>query len=99
MPNDCEVAILEMGMNNFGEISFLSKLAKPDIAIITNIGESHIEQLGSREGISKAKLEIIDGLREDGILIVDGDEPLLNSVIQLIKKVNVAMMIKMTSKF
>ncbi|MFN7250941.1 MAG: UDP-N-acetylmuramoyl-tripeptide--D-alanyl-D-alanine ligase [Anaerobacillus sp.] len=77
MPNDCEVAILEMGMNNFGEISFLSKIAEPDIAIITNIGESHIEQLGSRAGISKAKLEIIDGLREDGILIIDGDEPLL----------------------
>ncbi len=79
MPNDCEVAILEMGMNNFGEISFLSNLAKPDIAIITNIGESHIEQLGSREGISKAKLEIVDGLKKDGILIVDGDEPLLKA--------------------
>ena len=78
MPNDCEVAILEMGMNHFGEISFLSKLAEPDLAIITNIGESHIEQLGSREGISKAKLEIVHGLREDGILIIDGDEPLLN---------------------
>ncbi len=77
MPNNCEVAILEMGMNHFGEISFLSKLAKPDIAIITNIGESHIEQLGSREGIAKAKLEIMDGLKDDGILVIDGDEPLL----------------------
>lgn len=77
MPNNCEVLILEMGMSNFGEISFLSKLAEPDVAIITNIGESHIEQLGSREGISKAKLEIVDGLREKGILIIDGDEPLL----------------------
>ncbi|WNF35554.1 UDP-N-acetylmuramoyl-tripeptide--D-alanyl-D-alanine ligase [Bacillaceae bacterium IKA-2] len=77
MPEDCEVAILEMGMNNFGEISFLSRLAQPDIAIITNIGESHIEQLGSREGIAKAKLEIIDGLKTSGVLIIDGDEPLL----------------------
>lgn len=82
MPNDSEIAILEMGMNNFGEISFLSKLAKPDIAIITNIGESHIEQLGSREGIAKAKLEITDGLKENGILIIDGDEALLNIVDQ-----------------
>lgn len=80
MPNDCEVAILEMGMNHFGEISFLSKLAKPKLAVITNIGESHIEQLGSREGITKAKLEIIDGLQEDGILIIDGDEPLLTCI-------------------
>ncbi|OIJ09804.1 UDP-N-acetylmuramoylalanyl-D-glutamate--2,6-diaminopimelate ligase [Anaerobacillus arseniciselenatis] len=79
MPINCEVAILEMGMNNFGEISFLSKLAKPDIAIITNIGESHIEQLGSRKGIAKAKLEIVDGLKTDGVLIIDGDEPLLHT--------------------
>lgn len=77
MPEECEVAILEMGMSNFGEISFLSRLAQPDIAIITNIGESHIEQLGSREGIAKAKLEVIDGLKTNGVLIVDGDEPLL----------------------
>jgi UDP-N-acetylmuramoyl-tripeptide--D-alanyl-D-alanine ligase len=77
MPNDCQVVILEMGMNNFGEIVFLSLLAQPDIAIITNIGESHIEQLGSREGITKAKLEILDGLKSNGVLIIDGDEPLL----------------------
>lgn len=77
MPEDCEVAILEMGMSNFGEISFLSMLAQPDIAIITNIGESHIEQLGTREGIAKAKLEITDGLKTAGVLIIDGDEPLL----------------------
>lgn len=78
MPNDCEVLILEMGMSNYGEISFLSHLAEPDYAVITNIGESHIEQLGSREGIAKAKFEIVDGLKEDGVVIIDGDEPLLN---------------------
>lgn len=78
MPSNCEVLILEMGMSNYGEISFLSKLAEPDIAIITNIGESHIEQLGSREGIAKAKKEIADGLVDDGLLVVDGDEPLLS---------------------
>ncbi|MGG1575778.1 UDP-N-acetylmuramoyl-tripeptide--D-alanyl-D-alanine ligase [Fictibacillus sp. NRS-1165] len=77
MENDTEVIILEMGMSNFGEISLLSKLSEPDLAIVTNIGESHIEYLGSREGIAKAKLEIKDGLKESGLLIVDGDEPLL----------------------
>lgn len=77
MPADCEVLILEMGMNHFHEISLLSKIAEPDFAIVTNIGESHIEQLGSREGIAKAKMEIVDGLRPGGKIIVDGDEPLL----------------------
>lgn len=78
MDNDTEVVILEMGMSNFGEISLLSKLSEPDLAIVTNIGESHIEYLGSREGIAKAKLEIKDGLKESGLLILDGDEPLLS---------------------
>lgn len=79
MPNDTEVLVLEMGMNHFGEIELLSQIAKPDYAIITNIGESHIEYLGSREGIAKAKLEIISGMSNQGTLIIDGDEPLLNS--------------------
>jgi UDP-N-acetylmuramoyl-tripeptide--D-alanyl-D-alanine ligase len=77
MPASCQCLILEMGMSNYGEISLLSHIANPDFAIVTNIGESHIENLGSREGIAKAKLEIIDGLKANGELIVDGDEPLL----------------------
>lgn len=80
MPENTEVIILEMGMSNFGEISLLSELSNPDYAIITNIGESHIEFLGSRAGIAKAKLEIIDGLKPNGKLIIDGDEPLLSSI-------------------
>ncbi|MFC7061299.1 UDP-N-acetylmuramoyl-tripeptide--D-alanyl-D-alanine ligase [Halobacillus seohaensis] len=76
MPLDTEVAVLEMGMSEAGEISLLSKLAKPEHVVITNIGESHIEYLGSREGIAKAKLEILDGWRE-GTFIFDGDENLL----------------------
>lgn len=72
-----EVLVLEMGMNHFGEIETLTKIAEPDYAIITNIGEAHIEHLGSREGIAKAKLEIVQGLKDDGIFIFDGDEPLL----------------------
>ena len=77
MDSDCQVLILEMGMSGFGEISFLSKLTKPDFAVITNIGDSHLEQVGTREGIATAKLEIVDGLKKEGFLIVDGDEPLL----------------------
>ncbi|MBY6036189.1 UDP-N-acetylmuramoyl-tripeptide--D-alanyl-D-alanine ligase [Fictibacillus nanhaiensis] len=80
MEETTEVLILEMGMSNFHEISLLSKLAEPDAAVVTNIGESHLEQLGSREGIAKAKLEIADGLKQGGLLIIDGDEPLLSHV-------------------
>jgi len=77
MPADTEILILEMGMSDFKEIERLSKIAMPDEAIITNIGESHIEHLGSREGIANAKLEIKAGLSNEGSLIIDGDEPLL----------------------
>lgn len=77
MPRDTEVAVLEMGMNGFGQIELLSKLAKPDVAFVTNIGESHGEQVGGRAGIAKAKLEIRAGLKQNGRLIVDADEPLL----------------------
>ena len=79
---ETEFAVLEMGMSGYGEISFLSKLAKPDYAIITNIGEAHMQDLGSREGIAKAKFEIIDGLSENGKLFFDGDEPLLRALTQ-----------------
>ncbi|PGS55420.1 UDP-N-acetylmuramoyl-tripeptide--D-alanyl-D-alanine ligase [Bacillus sp. AFS041924] len=77
MSEDTEVAVLEMGMSNFGEIEFLSNLAEPDAAIITNIGESHMQELGSRAGIAKAKLEIASGLSKSGLLVINGDEPLL----------------------
>src|SRR5699024_634655 len=65
MPTNTEMLIVEMGMDAFGEIALLSQIAEPDMAIITNIGESHIEFLGSKEGIATAKLEIIEGLKED----------------------------------
>ncbi|MBB6455027.1 UDP-N-acetylmuramoyl-tripeptide--D-alanyl-D-alanine ligase [Salirhabdus euzebyi] len=81
MEPNTEVLILEMGMNHFGEIETLSNIAKPDIAVITNIGESHIEYLGSREGIAKAKSEITSGLKENGKLIIDGDERLLQILV------------------
>ncbi|WP_301108501.1 UDP-N-acetylmuramoyl-tripeptide--D-alanyl-D-alanine ligase [Sporosarcina sp.] len=78
--DETEIAILEMGMSGFGEISFLTTLAAPDFAVITNIGEAHMQDLGSREGIAKAKFEIIDGLSNEGILLYDGDEPLLREL-------------------
>lgn len=77
MDPNTDMLVVEMGMNAFNEISLLSQIARPDYAIITNIGESHIENLGSREGIAKAKLEITEGLSNQGVLIIDGDEPLL----------------------
>lgn len=72
-----EAAIFEMGMSAFGEISRLSRVARPDIAIITNIGISHIEKLGTQDNILKAKLEIIDGMQQGGTLILNGDDAYL----------------------
>lgn len=77
LEEDTDIAVVEMGMSALGEIEFLSKLAKPDVVIITNIGESHLQDLGSRENIAKAKLEIISGINENGLIVYNGDEPLL----------------------
>ena len=79
IPKDCQMAVTEMGMNHLGEISYLTRIAQPDIAVITNIGTMHIEYLGSREGILQAKLEILEGLRPGGNVIFNGDEPLLRN--------------------
>lgn len=78
MKDDTEMSVLEMGMSGLGEIEYLSRLAEPDIAVITNIGTSHIGLLGSRENICRAKLEIVSGLKSGGVLIVNGDEPMLS---------------------
>lgn len=80
---DEEVMILEMGMNNLGEISFLTNIAKPTIGVITNIGTAHIGNLGSRENIMKAKLEIVEGL--SGPLIVNLDNDMIKNNIDYIK--------------
>ena len=71
------VAVCEMGMNNFGEISRISDAVMPNIAIITNIGTAHIGNLGSQENILKAKLEVCENLADDGCLILNGDDKLL----------------------
>lgn len=75
-----EVAVIEMGMNHFGEIHNLTTAALPNVAVITNVGTSHIENLGSREGILKAKLEILDGLSPQGLLVINGDNDLLGGL-------------------
>jgi len=85
LDENTEVAVVEMGMSNFGEIEFLSKLAKPDAAVITNIGESHLQELGSRDGIAQAKLEIVSGLKENGIFVYNGYEPLLTNRVPAMK--------------
>ena len=74
---DHDCLIVEMGMNHLNEISYLTKIAKPTIAVITNIGTAHIGNLGSRENILKAKLEILEGLDKNGVLFINNDNDLL----------------------
>ena len=73
-----DAMVVEMGMNNLGEISLLTDIAKPTIAVITNVGTAHIGNLGSRENILKAKLEILEGLSKDGTLIINNDNDMLH---------------------
>ncbi len=75
-----EVAVVEAGMSGFGEISRLTRIIMPETAVITNIGYSHIEKLGSQENILKAKLEILEGLSGDGTVILNGDDPFLRGL-------------------
>ncbi len=79
MAEDTEIAVLEMGMNHFREIAYLTSIALPDVAVIINIGTMHIEHLGSQEGILKAKLEILEGMQADGRVILNGDDALLST--------------------
>lgn len=76
---DAQAVVCEMGMSGRGEIEYLTGLVRPNLAVITNIGTSHMELLGSREGIMEAKLEILSGMEKGSTIILDGDEPLLRS--------------------
>ena len=78
--SDEDVMVLEMGMNHLGELSHLTSIAKPDIAAITNVGTAHIGELGSRENILKAKMEIVEGLRDEGVLVINDDNDMLHTV-------------------
>ena len=77
MPEDTEVAVLEMGMNHFREIAYLSGIAHPDVAVIINIGTAHMEFLGTQQGIRQAKLEILEGMTPQGMLLLNGDDTML----------------------
>lgn len=81
-----EAAVIEMGMNHQGEIDYLSNIAKPTVSVITNVGTSHIGNLGSRENILKAKLEILNGMKENGVLVYNNDNDMLNNNKDLFKK-------------
>lgn len=74
------LCVLEMGMNHFGEIEYLTRIARPDLAVITNIGDAHIENLGSRENILKAKSEIFLHMKPDALAILNGDDELLRTL-------------------
>lgn len=78
-----EVAVLEMGISNFGEMTRLAKIARPDIVVITNIGLCHLENLGTRDGILKAKTEIFDYMNPDGVAILNGDDDKLSTVLSV----------------
>lgn len=77
MPDDCTAAVFEMGMSGLGEISAMAKCARPNTAIITNVGTAHLEMLKTRENILKAKLEIADYFDASCTLIMNGDDALL----------------------
>ncbi len=72
-----QAAVVEMGMRGLGQIDYLTQFITPDIAVVTNIGVAHLELLKTRENIAKAKLELVDALREGGKALLNGDEPLL----------------------
>lgn len=75
-----EIAVLEMGISDFGEMNRLSEIAKPDICVITNIGQSHLENLGSRQGILRAKSEIFNYMNENGSVCINGDDDMLLTI-------------------
>jgi|LSQX01.1.fsa_nt_gb UDP-N-acetylmuramoyl-tripeptide--D-alanyl-D-alanine ligase len=80
-----EAAVVEMGMSGFSEIRTLAGIVRPQVGIITNIGISHIERLGTRQNILKAKLELLEGLQPGGLLILNGDDGMLSGVKGLLK--------------
>ena len=86
MEPNTEMLVVEMGMDRPGQLDFLSRLVAPDIAIITMIGEAHIEFFGTRDKIADAKMEIVNGLKDDGLFIYDGDEPLLQQRAQTVSQ-------------
>lgn len=83
MSENTQIAVVEMGMENLGELDFLTRMVQPDIAIITNVGTAHLENLGSIENIAKAKLEITHGLKRNGLFIYYGDQQILKDAVTM----------------
>lgn len=77
-----DIGVVEMGTDGFGQIEKLSNLASPDIAIITNIGDSHLHQLINKENVAKEKIHILDGLNPNGIFIYNLDDPILSEIVK-----------------
>lgn len=77
LDGSCEAAVVEMGMRGFGQIRNLAGIAKPTIGVVTNVGDAHIELLGSRENIAAAKAELVEALPSDGCAVLNGDDPLV----------------------
>ena len=86
LEEDTEIAVIEMGTSDFGEIELLTSITKPHVAIITNIGEAHLQWFKTRENVAKEKLEIIKGLDSDGLFVYWGDDPILK---EKIKELNI----------
>ena len=82
--DEVELGVFEMGMSGFSEISSMSYAAEPDVALVVNIGSSHLEYLGTRANIARAKLEIANGMKSGGTLILNGDEPLLKNAREIV---------------
>ncbi|MFA9424479.1 MAG: UDP-N-acetylmuramoyl-tripeptide--D-alanyl-D-alanine ligase, partial [Sedimentibacter sp.] len=82
LDEDCEVAVIEMGMEKKGEINFLTRLVQPDIGIITSVGLVHIDNFNSIEEIAKAKLEIVNGIKGNGLFIYFGDDELIEKTVK-----------------
>ena len=91
MPEDTDFSIFEIGMNNYDEISFLSKIVKPDIALVNNVGNAHIEFFKSKKEIEKEKLQIIDGINSGGSLILNEKISIIQSIKNYSKKNNISL--------
>ena len=82
-----QVSVVEMGISDFGEMRRLTNMVRPDIAVFSVIGYSHLEFLGNREGVLKAKAEIFEGMKEDGLAVLNGDDDLLKAYVPGVKKI------------
>ena len=81
LDSDCEICVLEMGTDHMGDISLLTRIAQPDFALLLNVGDSHLETLGSKENIARAKLEILEGLKPNGFFLYNGDDIIMKRVL------------------